>query len=105
MMRYIRLCLVTPNTGYFVNSISNKEMHIYNGNIFSREGQSLKLAHLNFRGGLKHKSSDAQFIFDKYKVDLLGVSESNQLIDDIIVTNNTNYNFIPGFNYIILKLG
>ena len=71
------MCLVTPNTGYFVNSISNKEMHIHNGNIFSREGQSLKLAHLNFRGGLKHKSSDAQFIFEKYKVDLFGVSESN----------------------------
>ena len=93
--------IITLNSACtWYNCLSNREMHITNGNIPRRRGQlCLKLGHYNIRGGLKHKGAELDYIFDKYAIDVLGISESNQLAEDHIATNDKNYNFVPAFNY------
>ena len=92
--------LPTRATEYRV--ISNKEMHIVNGNKQSKGSnfnnkkqgqQTIVLAHLNIGGGLKHKMAEMDYILDKYNIDVLGISESNQLSEDVILTHDKNYNF------------
>ena len=92
---------------YSPSSLTNKEMHITNGNITGFQFKDLqtnnicklRLAHINIGGGLKHKMEEMENIFDTTSADIIGVSESNQLKDDHIETNNINYNFYSGFNY------
>ena len=84
----------TSRYRFYSRSISNKAIQTVNGN-----GQILKLAHLNLNGGLKHKIPDIECIFDHFNIDVLGLSETNQLARDSIITNNKNYNFEPAFNY------
>ena len=93
--------LTNSLTFYHYRSISNKVMHSANGNIrrITSGKSSLKFSHINVRGALREKSADIDLILSKYKVDILGISESNQLKDDFIQTNDKNYVFEPCFNY------
>ena len=83
------------NLSHFSKSISNKEMHIINGNIFNK----LRIAHQNIRGGLYYKMNEIEILFDKFQSDILGISEANYSPMNPIETNNINYNLIPGLNY------
>ena len=85
---------------YKKSNITNKFIKAYNGNIASWNTTSrMRIAHLNIRGGLKHKEAEIDYLLDKYKLDIFGLSETNQLKRDVINTNNRNYVFEPGFTY------
>ena len=86
---------------YHFKFISNGEIHATNGNIRRRSGKNnlLKFSALNVRGGLKDKLPEVEMLLNKYNIHLLGTSETNQLKDDVIQTNDINYNFEPCFNY------
>ena len=60
---------------------------------------TIKMSAINLRGGLREKSAEIDLILADYKIDILGVSESNQLKDDYIEVANKNYSFEPCFNY------
>ena len=84
------------NPNFYCRAISNKQMHILNGNIF--DVRNLKFAHLNMRG-LKSKRSELEYIFDRYKPDIFGVSEANISKHDNLDYDDTMYNFVPGYTY------
>ena len=87
------------NLEYSHRYISNKTMHVSNGNI-ARSLKFLKLAHLNTRGGLKGtKLDELGIVLDKHLPDIFGVSEINHDERDNMPTSKLNYNFIPGFTY------
>ena len=56
------------------------------------------MMHLNMRG-LKSKRGQLEYIFDRYKPDILGVSEANVKEKDNLDYDDTQYNFVPGYTY------
>ena len=93
------LCLAR----YCFTVITNKAMHMLMGNIGflknRNRGNLLKFAHINVRGALSEKSAEIDLVLDGQKPHILGVSETNQIEDQIIQVNDKNYFFEPGFNY------
>ena len=99
LLKLVILLTLCITSGRFCSStISNQESHATNGNI-NITGKNLKLAALNIRGGLKEKKAEIEFLLEKYKFDIFGLSETNQSCRDQIDYSDSMYNFIPGFTY------
>ena len=112
----VRIVMFPKTTeGFWYREITNRTMHIQNGNIRSdllrlksfksskirdfSKSSLLSMGHLNIGGALKHKIHELEILFDQEQFDILGISEANLLKDDVIITNNLNYNFISAFTY------